>query len=149
MFPQRLRLVPRKGPAKKISDDELFITVGRSKKNILTLKDTSVSEKHAELFWNGTTWNIKDTNSSNGTTVDGEIIEPFRSVELKNGTEICFGEDNWFKVELLDIDTDEFSLGQFLRAMLEISCQKLETICYSKYQQMLKDYETDERFCST
>lgn len=34
-------------------------------------QDPSVSERHAEIGWNGTAWTIRDLGSSNGTVVDG------------------------------------------------------------------------------
>lgn len=35
----------------------------------------AVSEKHARVSWNGRSWVIRDTNSSNGTAVNGQQLQ--------------------------------------------------------------------------
>jgi hypothetical protein len=41
-------------------------------------KDGAVSEKHAELAWSGANWVVQDCQSSNGTTLNGAMLQPFR-----------------------------------------------------------------------
>ena len=57
------------------------ITVGRTARSHLHVKDPEVSEKHAEIQWNGKSWMFKDVGSSNGTEING--------VTLKEGGMLC------------------------------------------------------------
>lgn len=50
------------------------MTVGRTKKTHLALRDGSVSQKHAEFRYDGA-WNLVDVGSTNGTTVNGVSLE--------------------------------------------------------------------------
>lgn len=40
------------------------------------MKDASVSEKHGEIKYDGERWLIVDTNSSNGTMINGVACTP-------------------------------------------------------------------------
>lgn len=51
-------------------------SVGRTKASRLHIKDPSVSERHAEVSWDGSAWQVKDLGSSNGTKVDGVRVQP-------------------------------------------------------------------------
>ena len=47
------------------------------------MKDASVSEKHGEIKYDGERWLIVDTNSSNGTMINGVACTP-------KGTDVQF-----------------------------------------------------------
>ena len=64
------------------------ITVGRSLKNTLQIKDKSISSEHARLERTGTRVRLVDLDSSNGTFLNGERI---RESELESGDEVRFG----------------------------------------------------------
>ncbi|KAK2080554.1 hypothetical protein QBZ16_000407 [Prototheca wickerhamii] len=54
----------------------------------LQIKDPNVSERHAEIFWDGKAWNVRDLGSSNGTEIvaaldDQQTVEQY----LLNETE--------------------------------------------------------------
>ncbi len=52
----------------------------------------AVSEVHAELCWNGSSWVLRDSESSNGTAVNGRKLQPkVEWAELKEGDEVLFG----------------------------------------------------------
>lgn len=49
--------------------------LGRTTKSHFAVKDPSVSEKHAELAFKEGRWVIRDLGSSNGTKLNGEMVE--------------------------------------------------------------------------
>ena len=51
-------------------------TIGRTAKSNFCVKDASVSEKHGEIKYDGERWVIVDTNSSNGTMINGVACAP-------------------------------------------------------------------------
>ncbi len=50
------------------------LTVGRTRARDIHVKDAAVSEKHAELRWEGTRWTVTDVGSSNGTVLNGRKL---------------------------------------------------------------------------
>ncbi len=50
------------------------LTVGRTKARDLHIKGSAVSEKHAELHWEGRRWTVTDVGSSNGTVLNGRKL---------------------------------------------------------------------------
>lgn len=52
-----------------------LLTVGRTSKSKVHIKDAAVSEKHAQLAWDGGEWLLRDVGSSNGTAVNGRRIQ--------------------------------------------------------------------------
>lgn len=68
--------------------------IGRNKSSKLQIKDSTVSEKHGELVYKDSCWQIRDLGSSNGTAVDGIELEESRGyTKLSHGSKIRFGED--------------------------------------------------------
>lgn len=51
------------------------LTVGRTKASKVWIKDSAVSEKHGEVFWEATAWMLQDKGSSNGTMLNGTLLE--------------------------------------------------------------------------
>lgn len=41
----------------------------------LQIKDPNVSERHAQIAWEGDCWTIRDLGSSNGTTLNGRSLD--------------------------------------------------------------------------
>lgn len=62
--------------------------VGRLPDNDIVLDDRRVSRHHAELIERGSRWMIRDTGSTNGTAVNGQVV---REAALKRGDEISLG----------------------------------------------------------
>ena len=70
--PERLALVAEDAP----------LRIGRASDNDIELHDRHVSRHHAELTYDGTTWRIRDLNSTNGTLVNDVDID---SCVLRDG----------------------------------------------------------------
>ena len=68
-----LVLVATAGPCKGAVFDEQAEKrrIGRGPKgNTVCLKDSSVSQRHAEVVWTGAEWSLTDVGSSNGTLLN-------------------------------------------------------------------------------
>lgn len=59
-----------------ITPKTFYLTVGRTRTSKLHIKDGSVSEKHADISWNGQAWLLRDTGSSNGTWLNDRKLQP-------------------------------------------------------------------------
>jgi transcriptional regulator with GAF, ATPase, and Fis domain len=57
------------------------VTVGRAPTNMVILKDDRCSRYHAELFLTQNQWVIRDLESRNGTTINGQPIQGDRVLE--------------------------------------------------------------------
>ena len=58
------------------------LTVGRTRVRDIHIKDAAVSERHAELRWEGNRWTVTDVGSSNGTVLNGR--------KLSDGVQISY-----------------------------------------------------------
>lgn len=65
-------------------------TVGRENADVL-LSHNTVSRRHAVVIVEVAGVFVEDAGSTNGTTVDGRKIGPGDKVQLKNGSELVFG----------------------------------------------------------
>jgi pSer/pThr/pTyr-binding forkhead associated (FHA) protein len=84
-------LVVRRGPnigARFLLDADLT-TVGRHPNADIFLDDVTVSRRHAEFLRNGTSFEVKDLGSLNGTYFDGSRID---SAILSDGSEVQVGK---------------------------------------------------------
>ncbi|MCU1405913.1 MAG: transcriptional regulator [Glaciihabitans sp.] len=84
-------LVVRRGPnvgARFLLDADVT-TVGRHPDADIFLDDVTVSRRHAEFLRNGTTFEVKDLGSLNGTYFDGSRID---SAALSDGSEVQVGK---------------------------------------------------------
>jgi hypothetical protein len=70
--------------------DVLFL--GRSTKNDIQIKDLTVSRRQMKLFTIGKKVFVEDLKSTNGTLINGEIIKPGESFELREGDTITVGK---------------------------------------------------------
>ncbi|MCL2680681.1 MAG: FHA domain-containing protein, partial [Coriobacteriia bacterium] len=52
------------------------------------VSDANVSRQHAEFYWNGQAWAVRDLGSTNGTLVNGQAIG---DVLLRDGDHITLG----------------------------------------------------------
>ena len=64
-------------------------TVGREIGNIVQIVDPGVSKQHAVIQDKGTSWEVTDTGSRNGVSVNGRRMG--KPARLKHGDEIAFG----------------------------------------------------------
>ncbi len=65
-------------------------TVGRSDENTLSIRDSSISERHCEIYDNGTDLIVRDLGSRNGTVVNGELLRDAQR-PLAHGQVVKFG----------------------------------------------------------
>ena len=65
------------------------LSLGRGDSNNFVIAHSSVSASHCEVTFNGEVVGIKDLGSSNGTFVEGELVE---EAVLKNGQTIRLGD---------------------------------------------------------
>ena len=76
---------------------ETGISLGRGKDADLVIEDEEISGQHAQLRLEGDEWFVTDLQSSNGTTVNGELIETARldsgDVVALGDTQFVFGGD--------------------------------------------------------
>ena len=66
------------------------ISIGRSEKNSICLREAQVSSSHAVLRKTDNNWFIRDSGSRNGTFINGRRIDN-HEVELKDGTRVFIG----------------------------------------------------------
>jgi pSer/pThr/pTyr-binding forkhead associated (FHA) protein len=84
-------LIVRRGPnsGARFLLDTGVTTAGRHPDADIFLDDVTVSRRHAEFLRTGTTFEIRDLNSLNGTYFDGVRIE---SAQLRDGAEVQIGK---------------------------------------------------------
>jgi hypothetical protein len=64
--------------------------IGRAETADVLLPNESVSELHAEIEFDGTTWSLRDCGSTNGTLVNNEILRS-RSAAIGRNSLLGFG----------------------------------------------------------
>jgi hypothetical protein len=85
----------------------------------VVLDDAYASSEHAKIVWTGTSWELRDLGSKNGTFVDGMRVAPGKAYPLRAGATIGFGEETGWIVEdalapgasAIDLDTKEIIAG--------------------------------------
>lgn len=70
-----------------------MITVGRAPNNDVCLAVASVSKLHAYFQRDGAKWILRDSNSANGTFVNGSRLEAGKATPLDDGSLLAFGPD--------------------------------------------------------
>jgi pSer/pThr/pTyr-binding forkhead associated (FHA) protein len=79
------------------------VTIGRVADNTIPIEDGSVSSHHAELVLVNDEYHLKDSDSTNGTFVNGEQVT---SAILKDGDQVRFGSiDTVFKGDIKSSST--------------------------------------------
>lgn len=71
----RARLVLANSTRQSIPLESTMLTVGRGLSNDIILEDTRVSRNHAQLRYRARRFWVADAGSTNGTFVNGEVIE--------------------------------------------------------------------------
>ncbi len=66
--------------------------VGRGTTCILHIDNRLVSSSHAQLRWNGTSWEVHDLDSRNGTFVDTHQLARGERLLIQAGTDLAFGD---------------------------------------------------------
>ena len=63
------------GTTGEVELDQERMSIGRSDDNNIVIPDGSVSSHHAEVSFDGSSWLLTDTGSTNGTKVGGERVD--------------------------------------------------------------------------
>ncbi|MFT5681561.1 MAG: hypothetical protein ACI8RZ_002467 [Myxococcota bacterium] len=82
---------PWPGPGLPLTSEH---TIGRSASCRLRIKNARVSGHHAVIRWTGSTWEVRDLGSRNGTWISGRRIEPGQKRMLEAGDTLSFGEES-------------------------------------------------------
>ncbi|MCL2437823.1 MAG: DUF3662 domain-containing protein [Coriobacteriia bacterium] len=80
-------VLPDRGEV-ELDPQRTYIT-GRQSTCDLPVADANISRQHAEFFWDGEGWSLRDLGSTNGTSVNGQRING--SVELHDSDRITLG----------------------------------------------------------
>ena len=78
-----------------IDKDEFKIGKSRIHSDYSIEKNTAISRVHVIVIRRNGVNYLKDNNSTNGTYVDGERLEPGREVLLKNDMRVKFGDEDF------------------------------------------------------
>jgi hypothetical protein len=66
--------------------------VGRAPGGSIHLENTLASGHHAELRWTGSSWELRDLDSRNGTFLDGALLGKGQRHQLRQGVLLAFGD---------------------------------------------------------
>jgi len=80
---------PLEGKIFDLEDETVFI--GRSSRNDIQIKDAAISRKQIKIFKIGKKFLVEDLKSTNGTMINGELIEPGEGFEVDEGDSISIG----------------------------------------------------------
>lgn len=75
------------------------VTLGRSSKNDIVIKDKFVSKNHLNITERNGIFYLEDLNSANGTYLNGEKVDVGTLIELQNGDKIGVGFIQFIFVE--------------------------------------------------
>ncbi len=67
-------------------------SLGTQRGNTVTLRDRYVSGRHARLRWDGVSWWIEDLNSTNGTFVNHQRLNPNTPTAIASGSVLQLGD---------------------------------------------------------
>lgn len=90
------------------------MTVGRTDERDICIKDPTVSTLHCTLIRHGKLLSVRDEGSTNGTRINGEIIEPHMEHAVNNADVLQIGG-----IELL-YDSDDKSVTTVMRTATAI-----------------------------
>lgn len=75
------------------------LTLGRSSKSDIVIKDKFVSKNHLKIFERNNSYYIEDNNSANGTYLNGNRVDSNEIIQLQNGDRIGVGFIQFIFVE--------------------------------------------------
>lgn len=134
--PALLRLHVQEGPqaGKQLEKKGTSLRVGRTTKSPFYIKDSGISEAHAELAWRDGAWHLRDLGSTNGTTLNGAPLEgePSAWVVLKDGDLAKFGTHTVARIEIVAVVAAEATVEEFVQA----ECAQLEQRIRARAEQL-------------
>ncbi|CAM6103307.1 unnamed protein product [Calypogeia fissa] len=83
------------------------VTIGRTKANAFPIKHDTISQRHAFIVCKNGQWLVTDSNSSNGTSINGVSVEPGVPTELRDGDRLGIGPDNELTVKISSAQDEE------------------------------------------
>lgn len=83
------------------------VTIGRTRVNAFPIKHDTVSQRHAVIVHKNGQWFVTDSNSSNGTLVNGVPVAPGIPTGLRDGDCISIGPENQVSVRISNIEKDD------------------------------------------
>ncbi len=90
----------RRGSSARYDITEFPATVGKgSAANVRIEGNTAISRVHLLVRYTGQCFAVEDKNSTNGTCINGNRLEPGELVKLKNGDKLKMGNEV-FTVEI-------------------------------------------------
>jgi pSer/pThr/pTyr-binding forkhead associated (FHA) protein len=78
----------------QIRIDSEFVTLGRSEKNKIVIRDPAISRHHLNFYIQNDYLLVEDAGSQNGFLVNGTF--PGKNSKLKHGDEISFGQNSYY-----------------------------------------------------
>lgn len=93
----RIQFTTPTGASGVLELDAARMSLGRADDNMLVIADDSVSSRHGEVSFDGSSWTLTDLGSTNGTKVGGSRVEqvalaPNASFQLGNVECVFLGD---------------------------------------------------------
>ena len=95
------------------------VTIGRGVGNFIQISDESSSRVHCQLIGKPSGLEVKDMGSSNGTTVNGDRLEPDVPRRLNEGDTVQIGATKFVYYE-----TGDFAVDHSLRAAKDVNAER-------------------------
>jgi ABC-type multidrug transport system ATPase subunit/pSer/pThr/pTyr-binding forkhead associated (FHA) protein len=94
-----LELQQETDPPQPFTFDQEIVNIGRAESNDLVLNDRAVSRYHARLIIDNERCFLVDLNSSGGTYINGELINPQQRWELHENDQVQMGKQ-YFRCQI-------------------------------------------------
>ena len=91
MAKRSVKLEPDGWEGKTIDVDLDHATLGRGTETTVTIDEPSISREHAAIHLTETGWELEDTSSSQGTSVNWMRIDPGERVRIEDGDRVELG----------------------------------------------------------
>ncbi|CAK0784000.1 hypothetical protein CVIRNUC_007203 [Coccomyxa viridis] len=145
--PAALELEAVSGPCKgsAFTKSGTVLTVGRTKAGDIHIKDSAVSERHAELRWQESKWTLTDVGSSNGTVLNGRKLLEGEPADLKHGDVVLFGSDSQVKVSLTPFSDESTTVEQHLRLECEMLMQRVRAQAEQHANELLNQWSSAKK----
>jgi pSer/pThr/pTyr-binding forkhead associated (FHA) protein len=95
-----LKYTDDRGETKRVSVSDEIFTIGRHSENDLCIPDNRLSREHARIERYADSFYVSDSNSSNGTTLNGAQLN--ESVTVKNGDRLNLGGAVEIQIKIAD-----------------------------------------------
>ncbi|NEW60326.1 FHA domain-containing protein [Sulfurovum sp. bin170] len=69
------------------------VSLGRAGDNDIVIENNFISSKHVKILFANDTIYVKDMDSTNGTYIEGDKLEPYQPMELREGESLILGSE--------------------------------------------------------